>query len=323
VDTPPAVAASVADHLIAADATGHRGHGLGMLPLYLAAIGEASLHPRAEPVIIQDRGAHLTIDAGHGFGHYTLEWTVERLIGKARQQGLAGAHVLRCGHAGRLGGYVQRAAQAGFAAMVTVGTVADDTDALVAPHQGKEALLGTNPIAFGCPADPPFILDLATSTVAYYDLMGLAARGESVPEGVLLDRAGRPSTEAGQILDGGVMLAFGGYKGYALSLMAGLLSGLVPDPDGIGVGGVFALVIDLPAGAAERVAAALRRVRHSAPAEAGHPVLVPGDRGAVRAERSAHAGIEVPESLHTRLADQLGEMGLKMPPLPDPMPGSP
>lgn len=317
---PDDVAEAVTGSLVDADRTGHRGHGLRMLPTYLADIDRGALVPAARPAVLAERPAHVTIDGGHGFGHHTMRWALDRIIAKASHSGVAAGHLVRAGHAGRLGGYALTAAERGFAVLILVGTVADDKDALVAPYGGTQPLLGTNPIAYGCPGDPPFVLDLATSAMAYYDLVTIARAGGTVPAGVLLDAAGQPTDRAAALLEGGVMRPFGGHKGYGLSLAAGLLAGAPPGGDRERperpLNGAFLLAIDQRDSASRRdIDAALWRIRTSRPLDAQDPLLVPGDRARAHADHADRAGL----TLATEILDAVGawfEQHRREPPSP-------
>ena len=321
---PGPVAATVARHLIEADAAGHRGHGLAMLPVYLDAVDSGGLRPAAQPVLLEDRGAYLVADGQHGFGHYALSWTLTLVIERARQYGLGGAHLVRCGHVGRLGGYVLDGAAQSAAVLLTVGSLADDADALVAPHGGSARLLGTNPVAFGCPGSPPFALDMATSAMAYYDLALLAAAGIPAPADVLAGGARDETAPDDDPLAGAAMLPFGGYKGYGLSLLAGVLSGLGAAGHGsavagvqAAVNGVFVLAIDqsgLPS--PSLIDLALARLRATEPADPRHPVLVPGDRAAAARAHAGEQGLSLPPGLTERLHAWFCRHGRMLPPLP-------
>lgn len=307
---PETVAGTVARHLVGADLSGHRGHGLAMLPAYLDAIAAGELRPAALPAVVADRGAHLTVDGGHGFGHHTLAWTLARVIERAGAHGLAGAHLVRCGHVGRLGGYALDGARASAAVLVTVGSIADDADALVAPHGGTERLLGTNPVAFGCPGDPPLVVDLATSAMAYYDLVRIAAAGGRAPAGVLAD-------DALDLDHGGAMRTFGGHRGYGVSLLAGVLSALAAAAGDTPLNGAFVLAIDQrDAPARRRIDAALDRIRAGAPADPARPVLVPGDRGRAHERAGRDGGVDLPQDLVERIAGRMAGLGRVMPALP-------
>jgi len=332
VDTPGHIAATVARHLVEADVSGHRGHGLTMLPTYLEAIAAGRLNVRAEPVTLAQRPSHLIVDGQHGFGHHALTWTLRRVVGLAKQHGLAGAHLVRCGHVGRLGGYVLDGVQESAAVLLTVGSLADDDDALVTPYGGSERLLGTNPIAFGCPGNPPLVVDMATSVMAYYDVVRLAAAGAEMPHGVLVDGSGQPVVRLGNGLADLNLLPFGGYKGYGLSLLIGVLSGLAgadagrpPDrqPAAPPLNGVFVLALDVPQASTRAVDATLSRIRLSRPVDSAKPVLVPGDRARVHRDDSEAAGVGLPLDLVSRLQASLAGFARTPPRLPDPVPGSP
>ena len=129
----------------------------------------------------------------------------------------------------------------------------------VAPAGGAEAVYGTNPLAFAWPRkdQAPLAFDQAASARARGDVMIAARDGESVPEGVGLDAAGQPTTDPSAILNGGVQLPFGGYKGAAIAMMTELLAGpLIGErlsiealdepggPEGMPLGGELILAFD-------------------------------------------------------------------------------
>src|SRR5262249_25318275 len=98
---------------------------------------------------------------------------------------------------------------------------------LAAPHGGRRAVLGANPLALGFPTDgarPPVIVDFATTVVAGGKIHVARAAGTRLPEGAILDRDGHPSTDPEDFFNGGVILPFGGHKGYALALSVELLA---------------------------------------------------------------------------------------------------
>lgn len=98
----------------------------------------------------------------------------------------------------------------------------------MAPWGGVERLLSTNPIAIAVPClkRPPLVLDMATTVVAYGVIKAAAQRGESIPEGWMIDLEGKPLTDPTRA-DEGLLLPIGNYKGYGLSLMFGVLAGLL------------------------------------------------------------------------------------------------
>jgi LDH2 family malate/lactate/ureidoglycolate dehydrogenase len=91
---------------------------------------------------------------------------------------------------------------------------------------GLDMLLSTNPIAVAVPAgeEPPIVLDMATTVAAYGKVKTKAQRGELMPEGWMMGRDGRPLTDPRRASEG-FLLPIGGYKGYGLALIFGLLAG--------------------------------------------------------------------------------------------------
>jgi LDH2 family malate/lactate/ureidoglycolate dehydrogenase len=94
------------------------------------------------------------------------------------------------------------------------------------PWGGLDMLLSTNPIAAAIPAgeEPPIVLDMATTVAAYGKVKAKAARGEAMPEGWMIDREGKPLTDPRRAAEG-FLLPIGGYKGYGLALVVGLIAG--------------------------------------------------------------------------------------------------
>ena len=125
-----------------------------------------------------------------------------------------------------MGEWVELAAASDIIAIMTVG---GPSDIVTAPFGGAETALSTNPIAAGVPAGSrdPMILDYATSAQAVGKIRIAQARGLQMPENSILDSDGNPSTDPDDFFDGGLLLAFGGHKGYALSILVDALgSGL-------------------------------------------------------------------------------------------------
>jgi LDH2 family malate/lactate/ureidoglycolate dehydrogenase len=94
------------------------------------------------------------------------------------------------------------------------------------PWGGMESLLGTNPIAIAVPAleEPPVVMDMSPTVTAYGKVRLKASRGEEMPVGWMIDKEGKPLTDPKRAEEGH-LLPIGDYKGYALSLMIGLLAG--------------------------------------------------------------------------------------------------
>ena len=118
--------------------------------------------------------------------------------------------------------YVEQLTNNGHVAMIATNSVS-----FVAPPGGTERVLGTNPFAVGVPAlGHPLVLDMSTAAITGGGVLAAARSSEPLPAGTAVDAAGDPTTDPQAVLEGGALLAFGGHKGLALSMMVQLLSGV-------------------------------------------------------------------------------------------------
>lgn len=212
-------AASVARALVAAEADGQVGHGLSRVPAYAAQARVGKVAGFAVPTVTTVRPAALRVDAEFGFAYPAIDAALDALVPLARAQGIAVAAIHRSHHFGQAGAHAERLAQAGL-----VGLVLGNSPKAMAFWGGKAPRLGTNPIAFACPAPgaPPLVIDLALSVVARGRIMAADQRGEAIPQGWALDPDGQPTTDAGAAL-AGTMVPIGGAKGAALALMVEII----------------------------------------------------------------------------------------------------
>jgi LDH2 family malate/lactate/ureidoglycolate dehydrogenase len=251
---PSEAAATVSRHQVEANLVGHDSHGAMRTPDYVALIEQGDVDPAAQPEIVQQGPSSAVIDAHWGLGFVGTEFGLDEACRRASQTGLAAVTIRRQGHIGRLGAYTASAAERGFIAMMTADS--GRAPKAVAPFGGREARLGTNPISFAVPtADHgPLVLDMATSTVAGGKVKVAASRGERLPDGWIVSKDGRPSNDPQEYLDGGALLPLGadqGHKGYGLSVMVEILSGLLTGigfgvyPEGVHNDGVFLAVFDV------------------------------------------------------------------------------
>jgi LDH2 family malate/lactate/ureidoglycolate dehydrogenase len=73
------------------------------------------------------------------------------------------------------------------------------------------------------------VIDMATSAVAYGKIEIALRRRSAVPQGWVVDRYGRDTTDPREMIDGGAQLPLGserdlgGHKGYALAAMVDIL----------------------------------------------------------------------------------------------------
>jgi hydroxycarboxylate dehydrogenase B len=313
--SPPDVAAAVAAWLIASDLAGHPSHGIVRLNDYARRISRGTLDPAGRAVVVPVPGRTadgpvVLVDAGRGYGHPAAALLTDELVARARVHGVAVGGVVNVSHTGRLGEWSEQAARADVILFLCYASL-DESN--VAAYGAREPRLGTNPMTFGVPAagGDALILDMATSALAGGKIQHHLEAEEPAPPGSLLDRDGNPTTDPSAFLDGGMLLPFGGHKGYGLSLLVSVLAGGVVGQAADDLDhGVFAVAVDpgcfADRGAvADAVGAQLDRMRRTPPAPGFASVQVPGDYE--RDRRAAHAGVlDVPDAVWEKLEDLSG-----------------
>ncbi|MFK7792133.1 MAG: Ldh family oxidoreductase [Devosiaceae bacterium] len=202
-----------------------QSHGLFRLFMCLESIRAGKIDGHVEPLISQSSNAVVRADARGGMSLLAVDAALHTLIDKARTYGIAAAAINRCFHFSALWPEVERLSQAGLAAMAMV-----PSHAWVAPAGGTRGTLGTNPLAFSWPrhGKTPFTFDFATSAFARGEIELYKRAGKPLPDGVGIDKDGKPTNDADAALQG-AMLTFGGYKGSALSIMIELMAGPLID----------------------------------------------------------------------------------------------
>jgi L-2-hydroxycarboxylate dehydrogenase (NAD+) len=219
---PGADARTVAALMAEADLQGSDGHGVIRLAPYLKRIRAGGINLKPDIRVVQERSAMALIHGDNGMGHLVMKRAAELAIEKARTAGIAWVGAQWSNHAGPASLYARMPlAHDMIGLYFAVGNANH-----LPPWGGLDMLLSTNPIAAAVPAgeEPPIVLDMATTVAAYGKVKAKAARGEAMPEGWMIDRAGNPLTDPKRAGEG-FLLPIGGYKGYGLSLVVGLLAG--------------------------------------------------------------------------------------------------
>lgn len=312
---PPDEAPIVAAHQVEASLTGHDSHGAVRTPTYVRLIREGRIVPGATPEVLRDHPASLLVDGHWGLGFVVTEWAMERALAKAAEVGVAALSIRRQGHVGRLGHYTGRAADAGMAALMMADSGRGPKG--VVPFGGTDARLGTNPISIALPADVPgnVVVDMATSAVAGGKVRFAHGAGHTIPDGWLVDREGRPTTDPAAYLDGGSLMPLGGdqgHKGYGLSFavesLAAVLSGIGygADPAGFPNDGILLVLLNIGMFRSlpefkQEMAEFVSYVKASPPAAGFDEVLYPGEIEQRRRQERLSAGIEVPDSIWDQL----------------------
>lgn len=216
-----AVAAVLAHNCASAQRDGAHSHGVFRIPGYVSTLASGWVNGRAEPVVRDVASGYISVDAAGGFAQPALAAARGLLVSKARSAGIAVLAIHNSHHFAALWPDVEPFADEGLVALSVVNSMT-----CVVPEGAQRPLFGTNPIAFAapCAGAAPIVFDMATSAIAHGDVQIAARKGQLLPEGMGVDREGKPTCDPAAILDGGALLPFGGHKGSALSMMVELLA---------------------------------------------------------------------------------------------------
>jgi LDH2 family malate/lactate/ureidoglycolate dehydrogenase len=186
--TPGRIAAVTADLMVRTDLRGVDSHGVGMLPKYHEWHRAGYIVPAAEPKVERDEGPTAAID-----GQHVCTVAMELAIAKAGEHGVGFVAVHNSNHYGAPANYSMLALAHD---MVGISMTNAPWPATV-PTFGRRPLLGTNPLSVAAPArrEYPFVLDMATSTVAIGKLTVASRWAKPIPAGWALDASGQPTTD--------------------------------------------------------------------------------------------------------------------------------
>ena len=302
---------------------GHDSHGVVRVVQYLSSIGSGQLDPRAQPTVSQETAVIAMIDAHSGFGQVAARLAMRMAIEKARQHGLAATGLVDCGHVGRMGEWVEMAAQEGMIGLAFCN--GGGGRGIVTPFGGIARVLGTNPIAAAIPLAEraPIVLDFATSAVAEGKVRIARNSGKSIPEGWILDKHGNPSTQPADLYDDGVLLPAAGHKGFGLSLLVEFMAGLLTGSGCPALGmaprnGVLFIVVNVEAfrplvdfsAEGDALAAAVKAAK---PAPGFDEVLLPGEPESRTAAQRRANGIPLDETSWAQLVEAGTTLGVTTP----------
>ena len=328
VGCSPRDTAVLADLMVQADLRGADTHGVFRLPLYVRRLRAGGVNPKPNIRIADEWPATALVDGDNGMGHLVMHFAAETAIAKAKQAGVAWVGARMSNHAGPAALYATMPlAHDMIGIYLAVGS-----NNHLAPWGGAELLLGTNPIAVAIPAleEPPIVMDMAPTVAAVGKVRLKAQRGVEMPVGWLIDRDGKPLT-APKRADEGFLLPIGDYKGYALSLIIGLLAGTLNRAalgreviDFVKESGkatntghaILAIAVEafMPVDQFKRsVDAVARMIRGSEKLTGVERIFLPGEQSAEKQRERGANGIPMPKSLRDSLDTLANE--LKIAPL--------
>jgi LDH2 family malate/lactate/ureidoglycolate dehydrogenase len=234
VGMPTADAEFMGRCLVDADLRGVHSHGTRYTVSYIRNLQKGTWNPTPDIKVVRDHHAIAVIDADKSAGHLSSHKAMTLAIQKAKQYGTATVSVRNSSHCGALAYYTQMAADAGC-----IGFASTTAGRLMAPFGGVEKIIALNPLSWAAPTNKPWSvdLDMATSMIAGSKLGMAIEKGEKIPLGWALDEKGSPTEDPAAALKG-TLLPVGGPKGYGMSVVLDILSGVLSGATfGKGLGG--------------------------------------------------------------------------------------
>jgi len=308
---PAGDADMIAKVLVTTDMRGVHSHGVVRLARYLDCLKAGGIKPAAELQILNETPNALMTSAAGGLGIPAAYKTMEKLLAKAESQAICCATVNHSDHYGAAGYYSMMAADRGYLAFSM-----SNTCPLIAPTCGRAAAIGNNPFAYSAPGRKyrAVLFDICMSKVAAGKLVIAAEAGQKIPEGLILTKDGKPTTDPNEIWHDAVMLPFGEHKGYGLAVMvelmtavlgmSGMMSGVhswntQPGRDADTGHSFIVLNPKFFGGEAaflDRVDAMIDELKRCPTVEGAKEILYPGELEWRREAQAKAEGIELPEA---------------------------
>jgi LDH2 family malate/lactate/ureidoglycolate dehydrogenase len=322
---PAADAETVAGLMVEADLRGSDTHGVIRLPIYLRRLKAGGVNPRPNIRIVREQSSTALVDGDDGLGHLVMRFAAQTAIEKAKRSGIGWVGARHSNHAGPAALYAMMPlAHDMIGLYLAVGS-----NNHLPPWGAMENLLGTNPLAVAIPAaeEPPVVLDMAPTVAAFGKVRLKMQRGEEMPVGWMIGRDGKPLTDAKRAEEG-FLVPIGEYKGYGLSLIIGLLAGLlngaafgrdvidfVKEPGKTTNTGhaVVAISVEAFAPAAEfrrQVDAAVRAMRAAERLPGVERIWLPGEQSHRKRLERAQGGIPIPKPLRDSLDAAARDLGV-------------
>ena len=226
----------ITDVLLLSDLYGIESHGMQRMARYYKSIQKGMIKVEARPEVVHETALSAVLDGHDGMGQIIGHTAMTMAIDKAKTSGMGIVTVRNSNHYGIAGYFAKMACDQGL-----IGLSVTNTTAIMVPTYGRMAMLGTNPIAMAMPADPyPFFFDASTSVVTRGKLEVYNKMDKPMPEGWALDKDGRPSTDASDVLKnitgkkGGGIMPLGGseetlgsHKGYGYAMICEIFSAIL------------------------------------------------------------------------------------------------
>lgn len=311
-----------ADGIVTATLWWHPGQGQGLEKLfrYVHRMRNGGIVPDAPMKWVRERTSSALLDAAKGLGYVSAHRAMDKALEKARSTGIAIVGVRHSNHFGIAGYHAKHAADAGL-----IGIAMTNAGAEMAPWGSARPVLGTNPWGMSVPrrgGRPPIILDMALTMSGKGMMRWLRREGLPMPDSWALTPEGRRTTDPGEAMEG-PLLPIGDYKGYGLSFITDVLTGVLTgslfgaevfqDDTNFDVAHTM-IAIDIEAFMDrgefdERLERLAEDVLSAPPIDPDRPIQLPGQAEQERAAQRISRGIPVDQTTFDGLRELASEIG--------------
>lgn len=320
-------ASIVARHLVLANLRGIDSHGVSRVDIYTKRIDLGIMKRKTEINIVKETPSSVLLDGGSGVGIVLATKGIQIAVEKAKTTGIAIVGIKNSSHCGMLSDYTAYAAQNDCIALAVTNAPSS-----MSPWGGKKAYFGTNPLSYGIPSgkEIDIIFDMATSVVARGKITLARKNNQEIPIGWAISKEGYPTTDPIEA-EKGLVLPIGGPKGYGLTFLIEVLSGLLTGAAfGPYIGslykdlnnnqnvGQFFLVMRADLFEEldvfkNRMDQMIKEIRNIPLAEGYERIYLPGEIEFERSKELAVKGISLSDSVLSELESVVDRYGLKMP----------
>ena len=315
----------VTDGIVTASLWYHPGQGQGLEKLfrYQRRVQNGGIIPQANMTWQRQGASFALLDAAKGFGYVASQRAMHKAVELATQTGIAIVNVHNSNHFGIAGYHAVTAAKAGL-----IGWSMTNARSEMAPWGSAEAVLATNPwgMAVPTPLEHPIMLDMALTMSGKGMMRWYEQLGQPIPESWALTPEGRTTSNPSEAMDG-PLLPIGEYKGYGMSLITDILTGVMSgakfgltvfrDETHYDVGHTMVAIspevfMDKPV-FEQRLEQLIGEVKSAKPIDANKPVLLPGELEYQRSVTRRREGIPIANDTVAKLRVLADDMGVACP----------
>ena len=327
VGVKPDDAKIITEVLLETELRGVFTHGFMRLERYINCIRSGGIKTDGNYEVLFDSPSWASIDGKDNLGIVISYKAMKLAMEKAKETGVGIVNVKGSHHFGAAGYYTSMCADNDM-----VGMSMSNGDILIAATGSGEKTIGNNPFSYAFPADKygKIVYDIAMSYTSDRKVVQMDKEGKKLPEGWIIDKDGKPTTDPGEYEKGGTLLPFGGYKGYGLAMMvetlAATLSGAAmtknvhawnTDENCGGNVGHFFMALDItklgnPAEYKKRVDDMIDEIKNSKKADGCDKIYYPGEIEMEKLAKCKEAGyIEIMDDTMESVERIEKELGLR------------